>query len=263
MRIQTTVRTPSPSWFLWIDAARPGWMNMAIDQTLLERASAGERWLRLYGWKPFCLSFGRHEPAVQRYDAAKIADLGLDVVRRPTGGRAVWHGRELTYTVACPGGLSSLRESYIEIHQMLRDALRSLGVPAELAPRTRAAGVGAGACFAHPAGGEIMVSGRKVVGSAQLRQNDALLQHGSILLGDDQTMVGTVTRGSAPVDLGSSLQALLPTNLESADLIDAVSRAAARRWNGTWMNVDSAEEIVAASSRHAPRFRSPAWTWGA
>ena len=52
MRIQTTVRTPSPSWFLWIDTARPGWMNMAIDQTLLERASAGERWLRLYGWKP-------------------------------------------------------------------------------------------------------------------------------------------------------------------------------------------------------------------
>ncbi len=126
-------------WRLWIDRTpRPGWANMAIDQTLLERASAGERWLRLYGWEPSCLSFGRHEPAARRYDAGRIAALGMDVVRRPTGGRAVWHARELTYTVACPGGLGSLRESYLEIHAMLRDALHSLGVPAE----PRAAGPG-------------------------------------------------------------------------------------------------------------------------
>jgi lipoate-protein ligase A len=236
---------------------------MAIDQTLLERAAAGERWLRLYGWEPFCLSFGRHEPASRRYDVARIAALGLDVVRRPTGGRAVWHGRELTYTVACPGRLGSLRESYLEIHQMLRDALQSLGVPAELAPRSSATGVGAGACFARPAGGEIMVRGRKVVGSAQLRQNGALIQHGSILVGDDQEMVGAVTLGTVPVDLAAPLQTILGSNLDSSDLIEAVSRAAARRWQGPWKNVDSADEIVSASTRHAPRFRSPEWTWDA
>ena len=192
------MKPSAPSWSLWIDIARPGWANMAIDQTLLERAAAGERWLRLYGWNPFCLSFGRNEPATRRYDADRIERLGLDVVRRPTGGRAVWHGCELTYTVACPVELATLRESYLEIHRMLRDALRSLGVPAELAPSRRAAGVGAGACFAQPAGGEIMVEGRKVIGSAQLRENGALLQHGSILLGDDQRMVGAVTRGAVP-----------------------------------------------------------------
>jgi len=250
-------------WRLWVDSTpRPGWANMAIDQTLLERASAGERWLRLYSWKPFCLSFGRHEPAARRYDADRIAELGLDLVRRPTGGRAVWHGRELTYTVACPGGLGTLRDSYLEIHQMLRDALLDLGVPAELAPRRPATSVGAGACFAQPAGGEIMVRGRKVVGSAQLRQSGALLQHGSILLGDDQTMVGAVTRGPVPADLASPLRTILRSNLETEEVIDAVSRAAARWWKGTWMNVDSADEIVRASTQHAPRFRSPEWTWG-
>lgn len=235
---------------------------MAIDQTLLERASAGERWLRLYGWAPSCLSFGRHEPAARRYDASRIAALGLDVVRRPTGGRAVWHGREVTYTVACPGGLGSLRESYLEIHRMLRDALRSLGVEADLAPRTTATAVDAGACFARPAGGEIMVGGRKVVGSAQLRQGDALLQHGSILLGDDQTMVGAVTRGPVTPDLAMPLRAIVGGGLEEADLIAAVSRAAARRWEGVWQRYDTRDEIVASSDRHAARYRSREWTWG-
>ncbi len=252
----------SASWNLWVDIPRPGWMNMAIDQTLLERATAGERWLRLYGWAPSCLSFGRHEPAARRYDSARIADLGLDVVRRPTGGRAVWHGRELTYSVACPGGLGSLRESYLEIHRMLLDALGSLGVPAELAPRGRATAVDAGACFALPAGGEIMVSGRKVVGSAQLRQGDALLQHGSILLGDDQATVGAVTRGPAPPDLATPLRAMTRDDLDERDLIAAVSSAAARRWGGAWQRSDAHEEIVTASGQHAARFRSPEWTWG-
>jgi len=250
-------------WRLWVDRTpRPGWANMAIDQTLLERASAGERWLRLYGWAPSCLSFGRHEPATRRYDASRIAALGLDVVRRPTGGRAVWHGREVTYTVACPGGLGSLRESYLEIHRMLRDALRSLGVEADLAPRTTATRVDAGACFARPAGGEIMVGGRKVVGSAQLRQGDALLQHGSILLGDDQTTVGAVTRGPAAPDLATPLRAIVGTSLEEADLIAAVSRAAVRRWEGVWRRYDTPDEIVASSDRHVARYRSREWTWG-
>jgi lipoyl(octanoyl) transferase len=250
-------------WQLWVDRTpRPGWANMAIDQTLLERASVGERWLRLYGWAPSCLSFGRHEPAARRYDSSRIAALGLDVVRRPTGGRAVWHGREVTYTVTCPSGLGSLRESYLEIHRMIRDALRSLGVEADIAPRTTPAAVDAGACFARPIGGEIMVGGRKVVGSAQLRQGDALLQHGSILLGDDQTTVGMVTRGLAPSDLATPLQAIV-ASLEESDLIAAVSRAAARRWAGVWQRYETRDEIVASSHRHVPRYRSSEWTWGA
>lgn len=251
-------------WRLWVDRTpRPGWANMAIDQTLLELASGGQRWLRLYGWAPSCLSFGRHEPAARRYDPARIAALGMDVVRRPTGGRAVWHGREVTYTVACPGGLGSLRESYLEIHRMLRDALASLGVAADLAPTGLAAGVDSGACFARPAGGEIMVAGRKVVGSAQLRLGDALLQHGSILLADNQSAVSAVTRGPAPADLSAPLHSIVGTAIDEDDLISAVSRAASERWRGEWRECNEPDEMVTASERHAARFRSPEWTWGA
>src|SRR3954451_6426058 len=85
-------------WFLWVDETpRPGWANMAIDEALLDRAEqvGGESWLRLYTWKPHCLSFGRHEPAARRYDVDRVTALGIDTVRRPTGGRAVWHSREL------------------------------------------------------------------------------------------------------------------------------------------------------------------------
>ena len=235
---------------------------MAIDETLLELAAAGERWFRLYGWAPSCLSFGRHEPAAVRYDADRIAALGMDVVRRPTGGRAVWHGHEVTYTVACPGSLGSLRESYFEIHGMIRDALRSLGVPAELAPAAAAAPVDSGACFASPAGGEIMVGGRKVVGSAQLRQGDALLQHGSILLDDDQAAVGAVTRGMRPRDLATPLRSVLGSSLQENDLIDALTLTAARRWRGDWRSDDHPSDVMLASERHTLRFRSPEWTWG-
>jgi lipoate-protein ligase A len=251
------------SYALWIDSiSRPGWRNMAIDVALLERAQAGERWLRLYGWDPPCLSFGRHEPARRRYDVERIAALGLAVVRRPTGGRAVWHARELTYAVAAPSaGLGSLREAYQEIHRMLCDALAALGVPAELAPVRPAAGVDAGACFAHPAGGEVMVCGRKVIGSAQLREATAFLQHGSILLEDDQSTVTEVTRGAAAADLSAPLARLLGRAVARGDMAAAVALAAEARWGAPAERIESTGHILERSDAHAPRFRSPAWTW--
>ena len=129
----------APSWRLLLDlGGRPGWQNMALDQALLERASAGERWLRLYRWSPHCLSFGRHEPALRRYDRARIEARRLEVVRRPSGGRAVWHAEELTYAVAAPvDALGGLRQAYEEIHRMLLAALRLMGVRAEMAPTGR------------------------------------------------------------------------------------------------------------------------------
>lgn len=252
---------------LWIDAVpRPGWANMAIDQSLLDRVErTGELWLRLYGWAPHCLSFGRHEPAARRYDATRIAALGLDVVRRPTGGRAVWHARGLTYAFAGPSGtLGSLREAYLEIHRMLLDALRALGAPAALAPAPagRSPGVDAGACFAGAVGGEIVVGGRKVVGSAQLRQGGALLQHGSILLEDDQSMVSRVTRGAAPPDQAAALAWVLGAMPPEGDLVEAIAESAAQTWGVGWGRRPPADEVEGAAARHAERFQSPAWTWG-
>jgi lipoate-protein ligase A len=249
---------------LWLDALpRPGWLNMALDRALLERAAAGESWLRLYAWSPACLSFGRHEPATRRYDREQIAALGLDVVRRPTGGRAVWHAGELTYALAAPAeALGTLRDAYAEIHRVIRDAVRALGAQAELAPARPATRPDAGACFAAPAGGEVMVGDRKVAGSAQLRDRGALLQHGSILLADDQAMVGRVTRGAAPADRSAPLARMLGRPVGWAEAADAVIRAAAGRWGAAEGRADPAA-VLARGAAAGALFRSPDWTWDA
>ncbi|MFN8651646.1 MAG: hypothetical protein U0133_07070 [Gemmatimonadales bacterium] len=230
---------------------------MALDATLLDLAeSSGVGFLRLYRWSPHCLSFGRHEPARRRYDRALIEQLGLDLVRRPTGGRAVWHARELTYAVAAPiAWFGGLAESYRMIHAVLAEAVRSLGAEATLAPATPVPGVGAGACFASPAGGEVLVGGRKLVGSAQLRQGTAFLQHGSLLLEDDQATVTRVTLGEAPPSDDTPLARALGRAVSFAEAGAAVERAFA-----------GAATLAAgapppADPRHLARFRDPAWTW--
>jgi len=267
-RAETADRTERESFVLWVDETpRPGWANMAIDQTLLDHAELlGESWLRLYAWEPHCLSFGRHEPATRRYDAERIAALGIDTVRRPTGGRAVWHGQELTYAVAAPSPrFGSLQEAYLEIHDMIGHGLRELGVDAVLASSRRSLPLDAGACFSQPAGGEVTVGGRKVVGSAQLRQGGALLQHGSILLADGQSIVRELMQGPAGDDSFDSLHdtalPLLGRSLAVAELAQEIADTAVARWPGNWNRMTAAGEVIGAASRHYPQFRSPAWTW--
>ncbi len=251
----------SVTWHLWIDdTPRPGWANMAVDHTLLDRAEqVGESWLRLYQWAPHCLSFGRHEPASRRYNAERIDRLGVDTVRRPTGGRAVWHARELTYAIAAPAlRFGSLAAAYLEIHRMLRDSLAEVGVAADVAPECRTPSLYAGACFSQPVGGEIMVAGRKVIGSAQLRQGRALLQHGSILLHDEQDMVRDLTRGEQVMGNGRTVKEPWGDSLEIAA---AIPRVAARRWGGTWKQDEGPAGVLSASRRHQPQYRSAEWTW--
>jgi lipoyl(octanoyl) transferase len=236
---------------------------MAIDTVLLERAEAGERWLRLYAWEP-CLSFGRHEPAERRYVAEEIRARGLTAVRRPTGGRAVWHEAELTYAVAAPSEhAGALREAYSEIHQMLCQALRALGADAELAPARRAAPIDAGACFASAAGGEVLVGGRKVIGSAQLRQGGALLQHGSLLLEGDQGIVAALSRGRSASDRSLALSAALGRPVGWHETAAAIEKAARRRWGVQPAPADGVAGILDRAGTHAERYRSDAWTWAA
>jgi len=134
--------------------ARAGPANMAIDQALLESVQAGGRpALRFYRWRPACLSFGRNQPARGLCDPARAAARGVDIVRRPTGGLAVLHDRELTYAAVLPVGLlGSPRETYRALNRALVEVLRRLGLPAELAPAGGAGGVPAGPTTA-PAGG--------------------------------------------------------------------------------------------------------------
>jgi lipoate-protein ligase A len=182
-------------WRLIVDAPAPapGAWNMAVDEALAEAVDAGASppVLRLYRWAPPCLSLGFAQ-AYDAADAAFCAAHGIDVVRRPTGGRAVLHHLELTYSVCAPLGRGpftrDLQAAYQAICRALVAGLRRLGVAAELSGAPENGMIkptAAVPCFIGPAAGEVVVGSRKLVGSAARRVGDSILQHGSILEGWD------------------------------------------------------------------------------
>ena len=219
-------------WELTLEpSGRSGAANMTIDADLLaETARTGRAFLRLYRFDPPCLSLGRNEPAAARYDRAAIARRGLDVVRRPTGGGAVWHEHEVTYAVAAPvATFGSLRNAYRTIHERVVAALRSLGVEATLAPHrpppsSRILDHPA-SCFATPVGGEVLVAGRKLVGSAQVRKGSAFLQHGSILLAGSQQVVTAVSRKPQAANTETTLARVLGRPVTFEEVADAIVAA--------------------------------------
>jgi lipoate-protein ligase A len=243
------------AWQVLLDAdGRTGADNMARDDALLREAErTGHAFLRLYRWSPPCLSFGRNEPAATRYDRAAVERLGLDVVRRPTGGRAVWHDDEVTYAVAAPvAAFGSLAMSYRAIHTRLAAALRTLGVPAELAPAARVRGLGAGACFSAPVGGEVTVDGRKIIGSAQVRLESAFLQHGSILLGGSQEVIQAVSCRPSAVSATTSLSAVLGRTVTFTEVADAILAV----WAPACARTISYRPLPSPTV-----FSDPSWTW--
>ena len=174
-------------WQLVRDGAASGTANMARDLALAEDVAAGRRppLLRLYGWMPPAVSLGRNQDLAEACDAAACAAAGWDVVRRPTGGRAVLHAcDEVTYMVALPLELAppGVLAAYAWLARALVAAYRNLGVPATLEAEGSGAGGRSGACFAAPARHEIVCAGRKLAGSAQVRRAGYLLQHGALPL---------------------------------------------------------------------------------
>jgi lipoyl(octanoyl) transferase len=156
--------------------------QMAVDEALLDAVAAGASpALRLYRWVPPALSLGRFQPA-DDVDLDACTRLGVDVVRRPTGGQGLLHGGDLTYAVAMPlpaGGEGGVDAVYRWIADALIAGLALLGVPAAVA---RHDGPSGPVCFAGQQGADLRVADRKVCGSAQVRRDGAVLQHGSILL---------------------------------------------------------------------------------
>lgn len=144
--------------------------------------------LRLYRWDPPALSLGFFQKAEAVVDREACQRLGIDVVKRPTGGRAVLHHRELTYSIIVPESHPHLPGGVLASYKFLSggimEAFRMLGLTPTLASgKRRGQGPGGpGACFDAPSAYEVQVEGKKVVGSAQLRRQGILLQHGSILL---------------------------------------------------------------------------------
>lgn len=171
---------------------RDGASNMAIDCAIAEAVSQGSRvpTLRLYGWTPFCLSLGYGQRA-RDVDRAALAARDWDLVRRPTGGKAILHGDELTYSLCLPLNHELATENVIESYRRLSAgllrALAHLGIAAQAEPQAAGqADYAAGpVCFVAPSHFEITVAGRKVIGSAQLRRRGVMLQHGTIPLAGD------------------------------------------------------------------------------
>ncbi|MCL6591370.1 MAG: lipoate--protein ligase family protein [Firmicutes bacterium] len=166
-----------------------GAFNMAVDEAIMHFVAQGSAppTLRFYGWKPPAISLGFFQKVEREIDLAACEQLGISVVRRSTGGRAILHENELTYSILLgenyPGLPPSISESYKLLSSGLLAGFILLGVKAELAPanKVKPANASSPACFDALSTYEISVNGKKIAGSAQIRKGGALLQHGSII----------------------------------------------------------------------------------
>ncbi|HLS90187.1 MAG TPA: lipoate--protein ligase family protein [Limnochordia bacterium] len=198
------------TWRLIHSGHLSGPANMAIDEAILRGvAQGGQPTLRFYGWEPPAISVGVFQDLENEIDLVMCKSLGIDVVRRPTGGRAVLHDVEVTYSLILPeeSGIipKGITESYRAVSEGIVRGLASLGLDAKMvslrrkgdkAPSTQAPrsgryvitveapdqGSASAACFDSPSWYEVTVGGKKIVGSAQMRRMGVLLQHGSIPL---------------------------------------------------------------------------------
>jgi len=250
------------TWRVIFDEARPGAMNMAFDHALTTSPRRGEGVLRLYSWASPTVSFGRHEPASGAYDAEAGKASGIGFVRRPTGGRAVYHDAELTYAVVLPDRTSGGPKGvYSKINEGLALGLKQLGVDASVAAAGVVLAPDAGPCFQVPAPGEILAGGQKLVGSAQVRIGSSLLQHGSIILDGDQSQLSRLCPGAGPIQAPASLRALIG-EVSTWDLAEALTGGLEASLGGVWEEGEyRSGEIEEAEWLEKERYGSEEWTW--
>ena len=266
------------AWRVITDVGHDAARNMALDHALARSVADGEAVLRLYGWARPSVSFGRNEPAAGRYSWPAARERGIDYVRRPTGGRAVLHADELTYAVVAPSGaLGGARAAYRRINEALAEALRALGASVEVAREGVTLSPDAGPCFRAPAAGEVVVEGRKLVGSAQARIDGALLQHGSIILSGDQSLLeelklppqnATAQDGQGSGGAAASAACLgdLLGERESEQLARRLVRelraAFAACFPGTWYTGGyTPSELAEADRLEDEQYARGSWTW--
>lgn len=211
------------------DGPARGADNMAQDLALLDSVRTGvlDVAVRTYTWEPWCVSLGHHqrEDAIDR-DLCELR--GYDVVRRPTGGRAVLHADELTYAVAVRTSTDrTAQQIYAMVHEAIHAALLPLvphlaftGVGTDLRTHYASSGALGQICFTAHARTEITVDGRKVVGSAQRVLDGIVLQHGSILCGDGHEQIADLV--SASESTRSSMRSTIERS--SATLSSAAGR---------------------------------------
>ncbi len=214
-------------WRFILDGPRDGPTNMAIDEVLA--LGCAQDWsppsLRLYRWTVPTVSLGRNQPIHGDVDLAICRQQGVPAVRRPTGGRALLHDQELTYSLALPIplGSRSVLEDYQWISHCLLLALRRLGVTGTLSHGDRTKEEGGGLCFLSASRYELTVHGRKLVGSAQRRLHGALLQHGSLLVEIDHSAWNTLFPKARGLEAqATTLKCLLGRSPSWEELVEAM-----------------------------------------
>jgi lipoate-protein ligase A len=210
-------------WRLIISPPAGGVWNMAVDEAILLHIHQFHTrpTLRLYAWSPPCLSLGYAQPA-NDIDFSRLATSGWHIVRRPTGGRAILHTDELTYSVIAsadePRLSGSVLESYQRLSRALLASLKLLGVDATSEDKANTDGNQSGengvnppnpVCFEVPSHYEITAGGQKLVGSAQARKKEGILQHGSIPLYGDLTRIVQVLRFESEIERQKAANRLL------------------------------------------------------
>jgi lipoate-protein ligase A len=250
-------------WHFLLSEPADGATNMALDEALMRRASrTGDAVFRVYSWSSPTLSLGRNQRAAGCYDETAAASLRIGFVRRPTGGRALLHHHEVTYSATLSSADShSAREAYDFINEVLLSGLNALGVSVAKATNGVSVPPGLRPCFDVPAERELVISDRKLVGSAQWRHEGALLQHGSILVRDDQALINRVLRDPLPdVRAAATLSEALGFAPSISDVADALRHALEQRTGGQSTDFD-VDEMQAETALLRRAYEDASWTW--
>jgi len=262
------------AWRLLVTEPTDGATNMAIDEALwLERRAGGARpTVRFYAWAPPTVSLGYGQPLDEQVDVVACRRLGVGVVRRLTGGSAIYHDgpeNELTYSVVAAaedigGGARDLLYSYQWIGRALAAGLRALGAPVEMLGAARGDEPTPAFCFARTGSCEIEVSGKKLVGSAQRRYGRTFVQHGSVLLGVDAARLAAIFPATAePLATLTTLEATLGHRPKFEDVATALTAAfEAQHGIRLWPDGLSARETAAVEHLVADKYATHAWLAG-
>jgi lipoate-protein ligase A len=262
-------------WRLLLTPPARGAYNMALDEALMCYAREADVYvLRVYSWSSPTLSFGRNQRALGGYDLSRLREQNIDVVRRPTGGRAILHHREITYAVAAPlTDAGDLRESYARINRLLIAGLLAVGVDGvEVAGNVEQPGrrrvpaetshPGFVPCFHHPSVGEITLRGRKLVGSAQWRSDGALLQHGSILVDDDQLQLSSLLiEQSEPISRPATLREVLGRAPTDCDMARALFDAVREEEDPGAAEIEVEPALLERAQALQAHYLDDGWTW--
>ena len=266
------------TWRLIIHKKQNGAWNMAVDEALLESTAKKNSppALRLYDWEPYTLSLG-YAQAVRDVNINALNRFQWGLVRRPTGGKAILHADELTYSVTAPDDNEIMSGSVVESYQRLSIALlqslEKIGISADSKPKDEKllTSQTSSICFQHPSDYEITYNNKKLIGSAQARKKGGVLQHGAVpLFGnitriidvlmypDDQEKESALSR---LLDRATTIENILNKNISWNDMSAAMQYGFEKALQITFVQADLTEfEVIRSKEIYEEKYSNEKWT---